>query len=256
MIGMNRILLVGTQLSREGLKGLLVGTDFAPVGEARTLVEAHRLLCAAPAEDQPAQIMLMYSEGRLGGDNAAMLSAIHRDQPAVKVIVLGDPATLGLLAQACPTEIAGYLLNDTSVPGLMHALDLIMSGQRVLPPSSHPATLGARPTQEAPVGPKPTTGLSAREAQILQLLVVGSSNKAIGRDLAISHETVKVHMKALLRKLNARNRTQAAVWGLANGNKQVGSPNMRVFAAFAVGILIPALETLSLGIESGLSVVL
>jgi two-component system, NarL family, nitrate/nitrite response regulator NarL len=216
---MNRILFVGTQLSREGLRGLLAGSVFALIGGARTLGEAHRLLCAAPADEQRAQILLMYSEGRLDGDEEAMLRAIHRDQPAVKVIILGDPESLGLIAQACPTEIDGCLLNDMSAAGLMHALDLIVSGQRILPRRCHAATLGARPTQEAPVGATATTGLSAREAQILQLLRVGSSNKAIARDLALSHETVKVHMKALLRKLNARNRTQAALWGLKNGNK-------------------------------------
>jgi two-component system nitrate/nitrite response regulator NarL len=253
---MNRILLVGTQLSREGLKGLLAGSVFATVGEARTLAEAHRLVCAAPAEDQRAQILLMYSEGSLSGDEEAMLRVLHRDQPAVKVVILGDRASLGLISQACPTEIAGYVLNDLSVAGLLHALDIIMSGQRILPPCSPPATLGPRPAQEAPVGVASTAGLSPREAQILQHLVVGASNKAIARDLAISHETVKVHMKALLRKLNARNRTQAAVWGLANGNKQAGALNLRVVAAFAIGILIPALETLSLGIENGLGVIL
>jgi two-component system nitrate/nitrite response regulator NarL len=219
---MNRILLVGTQLSREGLRGLLADSIFAAVGEARTLAEAHRLLCAAPAEDQRAQILLMYSEGRLGGDEEAMLRAIRRDQAALKVIILGDPVSLGLLSQACPTEIDGYLLNDTSVAGLKDAFDLIMSGQRVFPPRAHPVTLGERSTPMGPIGAKATIGLSAREAQILQLLVVGSSNKAIARHLAISHETVKIHMKALFRKLNARNRTQAALRGLENGNKQAG----------------------------------
>jgi two-component system nitrate/nitrite response regulator NarL len=219
---MNRILLVGTQLSREGLRGLLADSVFVAVGEARTLAEAHRLLCAAPAEDQRAQILLMYSEGRLAGDEEATLRAIRRDQAALKVIILGDPVSLGLLSQACPTEIDGYLFNDTSVAGLKDALDLIMSGQRVFPPRAHPVTLGDRPTQMGPIGAKATIGLSAREAQILQLLVVGSSNKAIARQLAISHETVKIHMKALFRKLNARNRTQAALRGLENGNKQAG----------------------------------
>ena len=215
---MNRILFVGSQLSREGLKGLLAGSDFSPFCEAGTLGEAHRLLCAAEVDDQRAQILLMYSEGRLDGVGEEMLRTIHRDQPAVKVIILGDRVSLGLLSQACPTEIAGYLLNDMSVAGLMHALALIMAGQRIFPPCSHAATPGA-PAEEAPIGAKATTGLSAREAQILQLLRVGSSNKAIARDLGISREAVKVHMKSLLRKLKARNRPLAAVWGHENENE-------------------------------------
>ena len=216
---MNGVLFVGSQLSRQGLKGLLAGSGFSPLGEAGTLAEAHRWLCEAQLEGGRAQILLMYPEGFLDGDEEKMLRAIRRDQPAVKVIILGDAGSLGLLLQTCPTEIDGYLLKDISAATLMHSLHLIVSGQRIFPPCSHAATLSARPTQEVPIGAKATSGLSAREAQILQLLVVGSSNKAIARDLTISHETVKVHMRALLRKLKARTRTQAAVWGLENGFK-------------------------------------
>jgi two-component system nitrate/nitrite response regulator NarL len=53
--------------------------------------------------------------------------------------------------------------------------------------------------------------LSPREIEVMRALLRGASNKVIARDLNIAVETVKVHMKAILRRLNARNRTQAAV---------------------------------------------
>ena len=56
-----------------------------------------------------------------------------------------------------------------------------------------------------------------REGQILKSLLNGVSNKMIARELGISEATVKVHLNALMRKVNAQNRTQAAVWGIANG---------------------------------------
>ena len=59
--------------------------------------------------------------------------------------------------------------------------------------------------------------LSARENDILRCLVGGNSNKAIARQLEITESTVKVHMKSLLRKINATNRTQAAIWGMEAG---------------------------------------
>ena len=62
-----------------------------------------------------------------------------------------------------------------------------------------------------------TQKLSNRESDILRCLIDGSSNKAIARRLAITESTVKVHMKSLLRKLNAANRTQAAIWGMEAG---------------------------------------
>ena len=59
--------------------------------------------------------------------------------------------------------------------------------------------------------------ISDRERHILHNLLAGHSNKMIARQLNISEATVKVHMKAVLRKLNVRNRTQAAMWAVANG---------------------------------------
>jgi len=55
-------------------------------------------------------------------------------------------------------------------------------------------------------------GLSSREVQILTYLMDGASNKVIARKLDVAEATVKVHVKAILRKLGAANRTQAAMW--------------------------------------------
>jgi two-component system nitrate/nitrite response regulator NarL len=265
---MATVLLVGAQLSREGLKGLLAGLTFRVAGEAGTLAEAHRWLCGPQARDQRPQILLIYLDGHFDIDDGEMLRAISRDQPAVKVVILGAPASLTLLWQVYPTAIDGYLLKDMSAAALMHALHLVMSGQQILPPGPPAAAPGPRPIQEAPIYAKAMPALSAREAQVLQFLVGGISNKAIARDLTISSETVKVHMRALLRKLNARNRTQAALWALANGYKP-GEPlgrddrqplaheqasRIRVTVRDAVGVLYAVaqmLAALAMGPELG-----
>ena len=59
--------------------------------------------------------------------------------------------------------------------------------------------------------------MSQREVQILRCLLSGDSNKMIANQLSITEATVKVHLKSLLRKINASNRTQAAIWALNNG---------------------------------------
>jgi two-component system nitrate/nitrite response regulator NarL len=248
-MGMATVLLVGAQLFREGLKGLLAGSIFRAVGEAGTLAAAHCWLRGPQAGDQRPQILLIYLDGRLDIDNSEMLRAISRDQPAMKVVILGDPASLTLLWQADPTAIDGCVLKDVSAAALMHALHLVMLGQQIFPPGPPAAAPGPRPSLEAPIHAKAMPALSAREAQILQFLVGGSSNKAIARDLTISSETVKVHMRALLRKLNARNRTQAALWALENGYRP-GEPlgrdasRLRVAVRGAVGILYVVAQTL------------
>jgi DNA-binding NarL/FixJ family response regulator len=61
--------------------------------------------------------------------------------------------------------------------------------------------------------------LSRREMLILRMLMQGASNKTIARNLVITESTVKVHMKAILRKLRLQNRTQAAIWARNNVNE-------------------------------------
>jgi two-component system nitrate/nitrite response regulator NarL len=58
-----------------------------------------------------------------------------------------------------------------------------------------------------------SVSLSSREAEILERLGAGAPNKVISRELSIAEATIKVHVKALMRKINVNNRTQAAVWG-------------------------------------------
>src|SRR5258708_2226689 len=131
-MGMAIILFVGTGLPLKGLKGLLAGSVFTTVAEAGTLAEAHRWLCAARTEDhRPQTLLIMYLDGRLDADDGEMLRAIRRDQPTVKMIILGDPASPTLLLQVCPTTHDGYLPKDMLAAALMQALHLVMSGQQI-----------------------------------------------------------------------------------------------------------------------------
>jgi two-component system nitrate/nitrite response regulator NarL len=66
-------------------------------------------------------------------------------------------------------------------------------------------------------------GLSEREVQILDGLVKGHPNKVIARTCNVTEATVKVHMKSILRKIRVDNRTQAAIWAMANGYAADGS---------------------------------
>jgi two-component system nitrate/nitrite response regulator NarL len=63
---------------------------------------------------------------------------------------------------------------------------------------------------------EPVLHLSPRETSILQCLARGASNKLIARGIKISEATVKVHVKAILRKIGVANRTQAAIWAMTN----------------------------------------
>jgi two-component system nitrate/nitrite response regulator NarL len=111
-------------------------------------------------------------------------------------------------------------------------VELVMAGETIFPPaflsfvldaeSNHLAEAAAGDesgeailvTTEDTIAPQ----LSPREKSILRCLIEGDSNKCIARKIDIAEATVKVHVKAILRKIRVQNRTQAAIWGLNNGS--------------------------------------
>jgi two-component system nitrate/nitrite response regulator NarL len=213
---MHRVLLVGSQLSREGLKSLLADSVFTSTSEAKTLDEAHRILSAMHAEDRYSQLMLVDFHGSSCGDDGEILHRIRLDYPGVKVVALGDSVMIRLLSQICPMDIDGFILDDIPAVALIHSLHLVALGQKIFPPG--PLATTAAPSNLAkPVRPDATNGLSIQERKILELLLVGASNKSIARDLKISEATVKVHIRHILRKVHARNRTEAAIWAVEHG---------------------------------------
>jgi two-component system, NarL family, nitrate/nitrite response regulator NarL len=113
-----------------------------------------------------------------------------------------------------------------SPEALIRSLQLVMLGQQILPTGFMTSLLQKEASE--PVAERPSRGLSPREVQILRHLMTGHSNKAIARALDISEATVKVHLKALLRKVQASNRTQAAVWAMNNGIAAAGRPQQSV----------------------------
>jgi two-component system nitrate/nitrite response regulator NarL len=143
-----------------------------------------------------------------------------------KVIVLTPAVSAALLRAAVEASVEAILSTDISPTVLQRAIDLVILGQRLLP-AEMAELLDAAPIREAKqstpslnVDPdlspdrKRSAALSPREHEILQQLVNGCSNKSIARNLNITEATVKVHIKALLRKTQMANRTQAAVWAL------------------------------------------
>ncbi|GLS44756.1 LuxR C-terminal-related transcriptional regulator [Methylobacterium brachythecii] len=122
----------------------------------------------------------------------------------------------------------GILLRTISADTFIKSLELVMLGERVIPAGAfHLGTLAGRHSPEKPEmarsepeqAPKLHSSprgyqLSERELAILKCLLLGEANKIIALKLDIAEATVKVHVKAILRKIHVQNRTQAAIWAL------------------------------------------
>ena len=123
----------------------------------------------------------------------------------VRVMVVGD--TQRLVIQPAPPEDS----NQSEI-----GIDKLRSdGAEHEDVSVSIGALPQRPMNVPPLRNHP--GLSEREAQILDGLVKGHANKVIARTCAVTEATVKVHMKSIMRKIRVDNRTQAAIWAMANG---------------------------------------
>jgi DNA-binding NarL/FixJ family response regulator len=132
-------------------------------------------------------------------------------QPATAVVVLtafsDRPRILGALeAGAC-----GYLLKDVDAGEVGEGIRAAARGESPLDPRA------ARTMLDARTAPDPFGDLSAREREVLGLLVEGLPNKLIARRLQISEKTVKSHLTRIFRELGVTDRTQAALWAERHG---------------------------------------
>lgn len=127
--------------------------------------------------------------------------------PGLRVIALFDDCDRIGLAPMLRMDVAGILRTDIGAAGLRSAFERICDGRRVF------SAEVKRSLQEKTFRPE----LSGREVDTVQRLVEGMSNQSIADSLDISAETVKHHIRSLLRKLNASNRTQAAIKAVQYG---------------------------------------
>ena len=210
--------LVGSKtLMRESLKALLADTPIHIVAEAQRVLDVP---VAVPAEQQPELILVDFSE--FSDQAIEELRALRETMPKVRIVLLTDVLESQQLASSLAAGVDGYLMKEISTEALLKSLQLVMLGEKVFPTdlatllingTSAPAKPGRRVVSDE----VKERGLSERELQILVCLAQGDSNKIIANRLEITEATVKVHVKSLLRKIQASNRTQAAIWAVNQG---------------------------------------
>lgn len=122
------------------------------------------------------------------------------------------------LARALRAEVRGYLLKDMDPDAVINSIHRAALGELVIAPAMTGKL--ARLLQPPTVPPSKRQGgatLTEREREILHHLACGKSNKSIAKDLAISHDTVKLHVRHILSKLNMTSRVEAAVFAIEHG---------------------------------------
>ncbi|MDQ2103726.1 LuxR C-terminal-related transcriptional regulator [Azospirillum isscasi] len=209
----NVFLIDANKLFREGMKRLFENTPFKVMGEAGSLREGVPAVEAAGV--RPELILIDLANG--GEDEVDQLRSLRDNHPGIRVVILTTDLCTRRLSGALGAGAHGYLMKDIACEALMQSLKLVMMGEKVFPTHLAELLVNGRSEELATEVPARRKGLSQREIQILRCLLNGNSNKMIANHLHITEATVKVHLKSLLRKINASNRTQAAIWALNNG---------------------------------------
>jgi two-component system, NarL family, nitrate/nitrite response regulator NarL len=212
----NKVLLIDPhQLSREGFTLLLADASYEVVGATRSLDEAH---AAIELGLQPDLVLLVLAHPD-EISHASTMQQVRTDFSEFKFVIVATEVSSAFIARCIEAGVDACLLRDMSAFALTQTLRVVMLGQQVFPtlPQGDEPTRGPRDFGLAAEPSGFVRALSGREGEILRHLLHGYSNKMIARELNINEATVKVHLKALLRKLKARNRTQAAIWAVANG---------------------------------------
>jgi two-component system nitrate/nitrite response regulator NarL len=206
------LLIDHNKLFREGLKLLLNGEKFSITGEAQTVAEGVNLVQGG----LKAELVLL--DMAWNGDTEAETLRTLRDLlPDGRIVLLAADMDPQRLITALGAGADGCLMKDLSADALIQSLHLVMMGEKVFPTHLAALLISGRINTSAFDMPSARKGLSQREVQIVRCLLNGDSNKVVANHLNITEATVKVHLKSLLRKINATNRTQAAIWALNNG---------------------------------------
>ena len=153
-----------------------------------------------------------------GADGTATVRAVRARAPQLPVAVVSADEDPAAVADLLRLGVCGFIPKSDSANVIVSAVRLILAGGTYVPPRLvHGGARGAADAGAANgsggggANGDERLGLTARQCDVLRLLGEGKSNKAIARELGITEGTVKVHLLAVFRALNVRNRTAAVV---------------------------------------------
>jgi len=189
-------------LFREGIATLLGGqsdlTLIAEASDGREAIDQFR-------RHRPDVTLMDLQMPEMNGVEAMV--AIHEEFPSARIIVLTTYVGDALVLRALKAGARAYLLKSLLRKELLETIRLVYAGQKRIVPVVA-ADLAEHATDDA---------LSPREVDVLRLIAGGNANKAIASQLSITEETVKGHVKNILSKLAASDRTHAVTIALKRG---------------------------------------
>lgn len=198
-----RILIVDDHaVVRRGLAMVLaLQRDFRVVGETGAAGEA----IAMAAAFQPDLILLDLALPDREGP--AILGDLRRVVPHGRILALSGTRDIRLIQAAVQGGVDGYVPKDVTPPELAEAIRRVVHDESYI----HPDILQLLSRWQAADVAAPPSPLTKRELEVLRLMASMATNREIAERLVVSEETVRSHVKSILRKLDQPNRTQAVI---------------------------------------------
>ena len=191
---------------RVGLEQLLQTFDDVEFLGAGTGGEEAVALCT---EHRPDVLLLDLSMPDV--DGIEVTKRLRDVSPDTRVVVFTSFSDRERIVQALDAGAVGYLLKDAEPEELHAAVQAASRGEAPITPRAAAALLADRRERPAEVA------LTAREREVLGLVVEGLANKQIARRMGISEKTVKGHLTNLFQRIGVTDRTQAALWAERTG---------------------------------------
>jgi two-component system, NarL family, nitrate/nitrite response regulator NarL len=207
------ILISWNTLAREGLRRILVDEGFDVVA---SMESGKGFVDSKLSSIDPNLIIIDQCDSETMKLEFDRLASVF---PRARTLVLADEFDFNDVVDAFRHGVDGYVVKKVGCESLIGSINLVAIGEKVMP-SQLAIELCGHIISRSIEGPKPgniSELLSDRETETLRYLLVGHPNKVIANRLDVSEATVKVHVKAILRKLRVQNRTQAAIWAVNNG---------------------------------------
>ncbi|RON46296.1 DNA-binding response regulator [Pseudomonas frederiksbergensis] len=194
----NLLLVDDHSLIRAGVRALVLDIPgYAVIGEAN---DGSQLL-EMVEQLSPDIVLLDISMKETGGLEA--LQRLKKVRPQSKVLILSMHTDPALIMQALESGAHGYLLKDTTATELEHALDALRNNERYLSPAiAHTVINQALIRTQKNQSPVPDAhNLTARQLEILRLIVRGKSTREIANGLGLSIKTVETHRSQIMKRL-------------------------------------------------------
>ncbi len=178
----------------------------AKVIEAGTLAAATR--AASEAEGLRLILLDLKMPGAVGYSGIALL---HAERPEVPILVVSSAEGAAVEEEARAFGAIGFLRKDSDLAGIERAIASALGGRPA--PAANAAANASTAATDEPIEQvrRDVASLTPTQLKVLLAVLDGKLNKQIAFDLAMSEATVKAHMTAIMRKLDVRNRTQAAI---------------------------------------------